>query len=272
MKLADAEIEIAASPEAVFALFSTGAGLERWMAAEATVDLRPGGDWRWVHTDGSACSGTYLAIEPPDRLSFTYGWESGRFADIAPGSTRVDVTFEPTAIGTRVRVVHAGLGAVHAERHAAGWTHFLGELASLVTHQPGHPPAKEHDMTVSDPDTGDRAAGRRDPGHDPAHERFWAVAEPLLATGTLVEGRMMGHRCLRAADGDGFVATVHRATGDLVVKLPADRVAELVATGEGREFAPAGKVFREWVAIGGDDAERWGELLDESLEFVRGGR
>lgn len=104
---------------------------------------------------------------------------------------------------------------------------------------------------------------------DPAHERFWSVAEPMLAAGTLVEGRMMGHRCLRASPGGGFVATVHRATGDLVVKLPAARVTELVASGEGSEFAPAGKVFREWVAIGGDDEQRWADLLTESLAFVR---
>ncbi len=132
MKLAEAEIEIAAPPAAVFALFTTESGLCRWMAAEASVDLRPGGAWRWVHDDGNACSGTYLAVEPPERVSFTYGWESGELADVPPGSTQVDVTFEPTAVGTRVRVAHAGLADRLATRHAAGWAHFLGELAGTV--------------------------------------------------------------------------------------------------------------------------------------------
>lgn len=100
------------------------------------------------------------------------------------------------------------------------------------------------------------------------HERFWDIAEPLLASGRVVEGTMMGHHCLRAAAGDGFVATVERSSGNLVVKLPKDRVSELIEAGEGAPFAPAGKVFREWVLVDSDDDERWTELLEESLSFV----
>jgi hypothetical protein len=97
------------------------------------------------------------------------------------------------------------------------------------------------------------------------------VAEPFLATGRLVEGTMMGHQCLRTAAGNGFVATIERASGDLVVKLSKDRVVELIEAGDGRSFAPAGKVFREWVAITPDVSdERWGELIEESMEFVDG--
>jgi hypothetical protein len=35
----------------------------------------------------------------------------------------------------------------------------------------------------------------------------------------------------------------------LVVKLPKDRVEELVETGVGKPFAPAGKVFKEWLSV-----------------------
>jgi hypothetical protein len=34
-----------------------------------------------------------------------------------------------------------------------------------------------------------------------------------------------------------------------VVKLPRERVAELVESRAGDPFAPAGKVLREWVAV-----------------------
>lgn len=102
---------------------------------------------------------------------------------------------------------------------------------------------------------------------DPAHARFWDVAEPFVGTGRLDEGTMMGHHCLRAPGG-GFVATVHRASGDLVVKLPRARVAELIESGEGAPFAPAGKVFREWCAIAGGTDERWAELIGEASVFV----
>ena len=105
---------------------------------------------------------------------------------------------------------------------------------------------------------------------DPDHARFWDVAEPFLGSGRVDEGTMMGHQCLRSPSG-GFVATVARGTGDLVVKLPKARVSELIETGEGAAFAPAGKVFREWVAIGGGTDERWSALIEESIEFVEGG-
>ncbi len=105
---------------------------------------------------------------------------------------------------------------------------------------------------------------------DEQHRRFWDVAEPYLEAGALVEGTMMGHQCLRSAGSNGFVATVERASGNLVVKLPGERVAGLIATGEGEPFAPAKKVFREWVAIPEYDAQRWSELLEESMEFVDG--
>lgn len=108
--------------------------------------------------------------------------------------------------------------------------------------------------------------GQRSEGH----ERFWNVAEPALASGALVEGTMMGHQCLRTAGSGGFVATVDRDTGDLVVKLSKDRVSELIGAGEGRPFAPAGKVFSEWVAIATFDERRWSELIDESIGFVDG--
>ncbi len=108
--------------------------------------------------------------------------------------------------------------------------------------------------------------GTREPGH----ERFWELAEPHLATGRLVEGTMMGHQCLRSARTAGFVATVTRATGNVVVKLPRDRVAQLIEDGVGTPFAPAGKVFREWVELPAVDDATWESLLDEAIEFVDG--
>lgn len=102
------------------------------------------------------------------------------------------------------------------------------------------------------------------------HANFWEVAEPFLATGRLYEGTMMGHQCLRTSGNDQFVATVERSSGNLVVKLPKERVADLVEAGDGLAFAPAGKVFREWVAVPDFDETRWTSLIDESIAFVGG--
>lgn len=94
------------------------------------------------------------------------------------------------------------------------------------------------------------------------------MADDFIAEGRAEEGTIMGHHCLRAIPGGGFVATVERSSGDLVVKLSSARVEELIEAGEGRVFAPAGKVFREWVAITGRDTERWAYLIEESIAFV----
>ena len=102
------------------------------------------------------------------------------------------------------------------------------------------------------------------------HEQFWELAEPHLASGRLVEGTMMGNQCLRSAATNGFVATVVRTSGNAVVKLPKERVAELIDEGIGRAFAPAGKVFREWVELPEVDEATWESLLTESIAFVDG--
>lgn len=97
---------------------------------------------------------------------------------------------------------------------------------------------------------------------------FWQLAAPLIAEQRVAEGIVMRSRCLRI-DGE-FLAMAERRSGDLIVKLPAGRVAELIAAGEGRAVAPAGKVFREWLQVSRRDEARWRELLAEGMNFVGG--
>jgi len=130
--LAEASIYIEAPQREVFDLFTTEHGLRSWMAKEATVDLRPGGRWRWVHDNELAASGEYIEIERYGRLTFTYGWESGPYADMRPGSTTVEVRFEPTGAGTEVTVTHTGVPEAFREAHLGGWTYFLALLADVA--------------------------------------------------------------------------------------------------------------------------------------------
>lgn len=81
---------------------------------------------------------------------------------------------------------------------------------------------------------------------------------------------MMGFPCLRV-DGK-FFACVERASGNLIVKLPAERVNDLVRTGTGRPFAPSGRVFKEWVACPAPGRESWTDLLNEAKHYVDGVR
>jgi hypothetical protein len=79
---------------------------------------------------------------------------------------------------------------------------------------------------------------------------------------------MMGFPCLRV--DDKFFACLEPATGNLIVKLPAERVNDLVRTGSGRPFAPNGRVFREWVACPVAARELWTELLNEAKRYADG--
>ena len=98
---------------------------------------------------------------------------------------------------------------------------------------------------------------------------FWKLADPLLRKPKISEGTLMGFPCLRV-NGEFFATCDHR-TGDLIVKLSRDRVQELIDEGVGEPFAPAGRVFREWVLVRGRDAKRWRPLMREAIEFVSRG-
>jgi hypothetical protein len=93
---------------------------------------------------------------------------------------------------------------------------------------------------------------------------FWRLVQPRVDVGRLERGTIMGHPCARA--GGAFVAMADPKTGALVVKLSGRRVAELIEEGAGRPFAPAGRVFKEWVAIPTADEALWQRLLDEATD------
>lgn len=58
--------------------------------------------------------------------------------------------------------------------------------------------------------------------------------------------------------------------GRLVVKLPAGRVQELIAAGEGVHFdANKGTPMREWLSLDPDSARPWLPLATEALDFAR---
>ncbi len=96
---------------------------------------------------------------------------------------------------------------------------------------------------------------------------FWDLAVELQAGDErIVEGTIMSSRCLRV--GKEFLAMNHHKKDGMVVKLPAERVSELIDAGEGESFAPAGKVFKEWLAVTSIDEDRWRELLQEGVAFV----
>jgi uncharacterized protein YndB with AHSA1/START domain len=129
------ERQIDASPETVFAFFTDPEKLTRWLAAEATVDPRPGGVYWQTHLgrDGERylMRGECVEVSAPSRIVFTWGFENDN-RDVRPGSSTVEVTLEPRDGGTWLRLVHRDLPESERGDHDAGWVTMLDRLADAV--------------------------------------------------------------------------------------------------------------------------------------------
>jgi hypothetical protein len=98
-------------------------------------------------------------------------------------------------------------------------------------------------------------------------ELFWKLAAELQEEDPrVVEGTIMNGRCLRV--GEEFLALVDYKGSGLVVKLPRARVTELIEQGRAQPFAPAGRVFSEWLSVPELDRRRWRALLREGVAHV----
>ena len=128
MNLVSCDREVAAPVDVLWSLISSAEGLNQWMSVEATVDLVPGGEIRWVHDNGWVVAGEFREIVPMRRIAFTYGWESGGFP-VPVGSSEVSIELEARGGSTLVRVRHSGLSPEMAEQHTTGWNMFLDLLA-----------------------------------------------------------------------------------------------------------------------------------------------
>ena len=95
---------------------------------------------------------------------------------------------------------------------------------------------------------------------------FDELAATLLdRDGVSVGGRGFGSTALKV---DGRIFAMSGEAG-LVLKLPPERVAALIAAGDGRSFdAGKGKPLKEWVVIPSSVVMRWRELAEEALVYV----
>jgi hypothetical protein len=78
-------------------------------------------------------------------------------------------------------------------------------------------------------------------------------------------GQGFGSRGLRL---DGKIFAMLSSKGQFVVKLPRDRVAELIRLGRGQYFDTGrDRVMKEWLAVVGDPAS-WLGLAKEARRFA----
>ena len=129
----EVEVRIAASPETVFDFFTEPDLMIQWTARSAQLDPRPGGGFHLDINDKAVVSGEYVALEPPNRVVFTWGWE-GEDSVTPPGSSTVEVLLAADGDGTLLRLIHRDLPSEEsAVNHGRGWRHYLDRLAVAAT-------------------------------------------------------------------------------------------------------------------------------------------
>jgi len=127
--------QIDASPETVFAFFTDPEKLTRWLAAEATLDPRPGGVCHHTHHGRNGVDylmrGEFVEVDFPSRVVFTWGFENDD-RDVRPGESTIEVTFEPRDGGTWLTLVHRDLPQSERGDHDAGWATMLDRLEAAL--------------------------------------------------------------------------------------------------------------------------------------------
>lgn len=134
----------AAAPALVFRAWTDPDIVMKWFGQapnslhSATIDLRPGGEWRFLKTsDGTKTvgfEGQYLDIRPDEKLVFSWSHvitHTDGEREATPYS-RVEVDFTARGKGTYVRLVHSTVRREEARRGiGGGWEAAFGHIQAM---------------------------------------------------------------------------------------------------------------------------------------------
>ena len=124
------EIRINATPEEIFRYLTEASLITQWLFGHsAELVPEPGGTFV-VNTDDMQVRGEYLVVEPPHRVSFTWGVVGN--AELPAGSTTVEITLTPEGDGTLVQLVHRDVPSTRRGDHADGWVACLDRLSHVA--------------------------------------------------------------------------------------------------------------------------------------------
>jgi hypothetical protein len=82
------------------------------------------------HSGGVEASGEVLEVSRPERIVFTYGYESGPASP--PGSSRVTIRLDDHPQGTLLQLTHEFADAAPRDEHVQGWRFQFALFANLV--------------------------------------------------------------------------------------------------------------------------------------------
>lgn len=118
-------IVLDASREEVWEALTDEDALSEWLAPEVELEPREGGELRCRYEDGEERHGEVELVEEAERLAFRW-WREGA------GQSRVELTVEAVADGTRLTVIESQLDPEAPSLLATGWSAALGRLRLRV--------------------------------------------------------------------------------------------------------------------------------------------
>ena len=101
------ELEVPAPLPEVWKAFSTSDGLSSWLGPNATVDLRPGGDWLVHFPNGSTGGGTIVSFLPEKEIVLA-ALAPDQFPHVRADRTHAVFQFEARGNSTVVRLTQSG--------------------------------------------------------------------------------------------------------------------------------------------------------------------
>jgi uncharacterized protein YndB with AHSA1/START domain len=153
----DRRVLIAAPRDLVFRYFTDSDRWARWWGKGSTIDPKPEGRIGIVHPNGVEMGGRVVAIAPPDRIVFTYGYKSG--APIPEGGSLVTITLHDHAEGTELKLSHAFADASMRDQHVQGWRYQLSVFGNVTANEARGSASDAVDAWFaawSEPDTAER--------------------------------------------------------------------------------------------------------------------
>lgn len=126
-------ILICAERSTVFEFFTDSRLFADWWGQGSTIEGRSGGAVRICFPGDIKASGEILEIQPPSRIVFTYGFDSGK--PIPPGSSRVTITLEEYSEGTLLSLKHELPDEKVRDEHVQGWRFQLALFANAASRE-----------------------------------------------------------------------------------------------------------------------------------------
>jgi uncharacterized protein YndB with AHSA1/START domain len=126
----DRTVLIQAAPQIVFSFFTENDRWASWWGTGSTIEPKAGGRVYIRHPNGIESSGEVVEVRPPERIVFTYGFNSGK--PIPPGSSRVTIQLESAGDGTRLALLHEFAEPAVRDEHVQGWRYQLSVFGNVV--------------------------------------------------------------------------------------------------------------------------------------------